>query len=262
MYDIISKEKINSLICDASYNIIVLETVSSTNLYLKELSKDGAPHETVVIADNQTNGRGRPGREFFSPSGTGIYMSILIHPDKTELQPGLLTVAAGVAVCRALESVCSTIPRIKWVNDIFVNGKKVCGVLAESLTNPLQGINSIIVGIGINVTTSSADFPGELSNIAGSVFPENATRNEIIAKVLAEFKMIYNSFDAKSLIEEYKSYLFVLGKKISFNQNGKTFSGIASDINTEGNLIVKLENGETITLKSGEVSLGSENFTE
>jgi len=79
---------------------------------------------------------------------------------------------------------------------------------------------------------------------------------------IAEFKMIYNSFDAKSLIEEYKSYLFVLGKKISFNQNGKTFSGIASDINTEGNLIVKLENGETITLKSGEVSLGSENFTE
>ncbi len=260
MSDIILKEKINSLICDTSYNITVLETVNSTNLYLKELAKNNFPHGTVIIANKQTSGRGRLGREFFSPADTGIYMSILIHPEEIKLDPYLLTVAAGVAVCRALKSVCNTSPFIKWVNDILINNKKVCGILAESLSCA-TGINSIIVGIGINVTTSVRDFPDNLNNIAGSVFPENATRNEIIAKVLAEFENLCNSDDAGKLIEEYKNLSLVLHKDLSFTKDGKSYKGTATDINIEGNLVVKLQNGETIILKSGEVSLGSENFT-
>lgn len=262
MFDIISKEKINSLICNTSYNLTVLETVNSTNAYLKELAKNNSPHGTVIIANKQTSGRGRLGREFFSPSGTGIYMSILIRPEEIELNPYLLTIAASVAVCRVLESVCSALPRIKWVNDIFINGKKVCGILAESLSNPTQGINSIIVGIGINVTTSAVDFPDELNTIAGSVFPENATRNEIIAKILTEFESICNADDAGKLIEEYKNFSLILHNKITFTKDGKLYTGTATDINLEGNLIVKLQNGETVTLKSGEISLGSENFTK
>ena len=187
-------------------------------------------------------------------------MSVLIRPEEINLNPYLLTIAAGVAVCRALESVCSETPYIKWVNDIFINNKKVCGILAESFSVSM-GINSIIVGIGINVTTSAADFPDELNNIAGSVFPENATRNEIIAKILTEFESVCNLNDARKLIEEYKAFSLVLNKELSFTKDGKSYTGIATDINIEGNLVVKLYGGETIVLKSGEISLGSGNFT-
>lgn len=260
MSDIISKDKIISLICDTSYNITVLETVNSTNLYLKELAKNNSPHGTVTIANKQTSGRGRLGREFFSPADTGIYMSVLIRPEEIKLSPYLLTIAAGVAVCRALESICTETPRIKWVNDIFINKKKVCGILAESLSGS-TGINSIIVGIGINVTTSASDFPDKLNSIAGSVFPQNATRNEIIAKILTEFESLCNWDDAGKLIEEYKNLSLVLNKELSFTKDGKRYTGIATNINIDGNLVIKLQSGKTITLKSGEVSLGSENFT-
>ncbi|MBQ9757391.1 MAG: biotin--[Clostridia bacterium] len=262
MADNIIKEEILSFIDKASsYDVIVLKTVNSTNSYIKKLTKDDAPHETVVIADKQTEGRGRLGREFFSPEGTGIYMSILLKPDKISLNPSLLTVAAGVAVCRTIKSISKTPPAIKWVNDIFLSGKKVCGILAESTADSKTGtINNIIVGIGLNVTTPSSVFPGKLSDIAVSLFPENTIRNKIIANIIDEFKRIYDFCDKECLIEEYKSYSCVLGKKISFTKGGETFAGIATDINMEGNLIVKLENGKTITLKSGEVSLGSENF--
>ena len=203
----------------ASYNIIVLKTVNSTNSYTKELAKGNASHETVVIADKQTDGRGRLGREFFSPEGTGIYMSVLLKPESLALDPSLLTVAAGVAVCRTINSISKNTPSIKWVNDIFFGGKKVCGILAESTTDSKTGtINNIIVGIGLNVTTPSNVFPGKLGEIAGSLFPKNTTRNEIIAKIIEEFKSIYDSKNAEKLIEEYKSYSCVLGKKISFTK--------------------------------------------
>ncbi|MBR2453319.1 MAG: biotin--[Clostridia bacterium] len=258
---IIKEEIISSSNKISSYNIIVLKTVNSTNSYSKELAKNNATHETVVIADKQTEGRGRLDREFFSPEGTGIYISILLKPDKISLSPSLLTVAAGVAVCRTINSISKNTPTIKWVNDIFIGGKKVCGILAESTTDTKSNtINNIIVGIGLNVTTPSNVFPGKLGEIAGSLFPENTTRNEIIVKIIEEFKNIYDFYDKESLVEEYKSYSCVLDKKISFTKCGETFVGIATDINIEGNLIVELDSGKTITLKSGEVSLGSANF--
>lgn len=260
---IIKEEIISSSDKISSYNIIVLKIVNSTNSYIKELAKNNTPHETLVIADKQTEGRGRLGRDFFSPEGTGIYMSVLLKPDYLTLDPSLLTVAAGVAVCRTINSISKNTPTIKWVNDIFVGGKKVCGILAESMTDSTSGtINNIIVGIGLNVTTPSDVFPGKLGDIAGSLFPENTTRNEIIAKIIEEFKSIYDSKDVEKLIEEYKNYSCVLGKKISFTKNGEAFTGIANDINMDGNLIAELDSGETISLKSGEVSLGSENFVE
>ncbi len=264
MADEIIKEGILSFTTKkTSLNIIVLKTVNSTNLHTKELAKNNAPHETIVIADHQAEGRGRLGREFFSPEGSGIYMSILLKPDKIILCPSLLTVAAGVAVCRVLNSIVKSPATIKWVNDIFVHGKKVCGILAESTSNPNKGtIDNIIVGIGLNVNTPDAVFPGKLNKIAGSVFPENITRNEITAKIINEFQKIYNTDNTQALIDEYKNYSCVLGKKIRFTKSGKAFSGTAIDINDEGNLIVVLDTGETSILKSGEISLGSENFTD
>lgn len=244
-------------------DIFVLETVNSTNSYAKDLGINGGIHGTVVIANHQTAGRGRLGREFFSPKDSGLYMSFIIRPDKIRIAPSLLTVAAGVAVCRAITSVTDKVPQIKWVNDIFLNGKKICGILAESGTSTNSSVlDYIIVGIGLNVSTASELFPGKLRDIAGSLFPQNINRSKIAAEIINEFEKIILSNNVEVLIDEYKSYSLILDKKISFTKNGETFTGTAVDINTEGNLVVDLENGETLALKSGEVSLGSGNFAQ
>ncbi len=243
-------------------DIFVLETVNSTNSYAKDLAINGAKHGTVVIANHQASGRGRLGRDFFSPKDSGIYMSLLIRPDKICIAPSLLTVAAGIAACRAITSLTNRTPKIKWVNDIFLNGKKVCGILAEGGTKTDSStLDYVIVGIGLNVSSSPEVFPGKLKDIAGSLFPKNITRSKIAAEIINSFGKLIQAENSEDLIEKYKSYSMILGKKISFTKNGETFTGTATDINIEGNLIVKLENGETVSLKSGEVSLGSENFT-
>lgn len=262
MNDKLSKSEILSRLDESSaLNVIVLKTVNSTNSYLKELAKNGTSNETLVVADSQTNGRGRLGRDFFSPSGSGIYMSILLKPEFIALRSELLTVAAGVAVCRALNEISEGTPKIKWVNDIFIDNKKVCGILAESLLDERKGLPfGIVIGIGLNVTTPAHMFPKELSHLAGSVFPTNITRNELITKIIDEFKKIYTSSDSNALIDEYKRYSLVLGKKISFKMSGNTFIGVATDINADGNLVVLLENGKELTLNAGEISLHSENF--
>lgn len=260
--DILLKEAILSFTQNPDFfDINILKTVNSTNSYTKDLAIKGAKHLTVVIADSQTNGRGRLGRDFFSPGGTGIYMSILIDPQKIKIPFSLLTIAAGVAVCRTLNSICKSPALIKWVNDIFVNGKKVCGILAESiLESDTPSPACVILGIGINVSTPQDIFPGKLSEIAGSIFPENADRNVIIAKILTELSAIFENSLSESLILEYKEHSLVLSKKISFTQNGKAYIGTATDINIEGNLVVRLDSGKEMVLKSGEVSLGSLNF--
>lgn len=244
-------------------DIFVLETVNSTNSYAKHLAINGGKHGTIVIANHQTSGRGRLGRDFFSPKDSGLYMSLVVRPDKTCISPSLLTIVAGVAVCRAITSLTDKTPQIKWVNDIFLNGKKICGILAESGTSASSStIDYVIVGIGLNVSTPSELFPGKLSDIAGSLFPKNISRSKIAAVIINEFEKIILSNNVENLIEVYKSYSLILGKKISFTNNGETFTGIAGDINIEGNLIVELENKEPVTLRSGEVSLGSGNFTD
>lgn len=237
-------------------DIIVLDTVNSTNTYAKELAQNGAKHHTVVIANHQTAGRGRLGREFFSPSDTGLYMSIILRPDRCSLNPTSVTIAAAVAVCRAIEKCCNTQPKIKWVNDIFLDGRKICGILAEAGTNS-GALDYIIVGIGINVSTQN--FPADLNNIAGSL-GHDIDRNLIAGKILDELNRLHPICGNSELIDEYKNRSLVLGKKIDFTQNGETYTGIATDINNEGNLIVTLENSETITLKSGEISLRSKNI--
>ncbi len=237
--------------------IILLESTDSTNHYAKNLARADAPSDTIVIANHQTAGRGRLGRSFFSPSGTGLYMSILLRPDSAPFDASRLTIAAGVAVCRAIKTLCDKKPQIKWVNDIFLDGKKVCGILAEAGTNN-DSLEYIIVGIGLNISTEV--FPDELSQIAGSLNP-SVSRSTIAGEIINEFYSARQLCTSEQLIDEYKDYSLVLGKKISFSKEGKAYTGIASDISIEGNLIVVLENGKAITLKSGEISLGSENFT-
>lgn len=255
--NVLSANAIHEQLCGIDIgDIIVLESINSTNTYAKELAQNGAKHNTVVIANHQTSGRGRLGKEFFSPSDTGLYMSIILRSVGCALDPTALTIAAGVAVCRAIENLCNKQPQIKWVNDIFLGGRKICGILAEAGTNS-GTLDYIVVGIGINVSTKN--FPSELSTIAGSL-GDSTNRSVLAGKVITEFNHLQPLGGTTELINQYKNRSLVLGKKIDFTKNGETYTGIATDINNEGNLIVTLENDETITLKSGEISLNSSNF--
>lgn len=238
--------------------LFLLETVGSTNQYAKELASHGASHNTVVIANHQTAGRGRLGRSFFSPSDTGLYMSIILNPRSATLNPSLFTVAAGVSVCRAIKHLCNKEPQIKWVNDIFLDRRKICGILAEGCSHS-GSLDYIILGIGINVSTPHNHFPNELSSIAGSL-DSGIDRNILAAEILEGLVNIISENNSSDIINEYKQLSLVLGKEIEFFKEGKQYKGIATDINMEGNLIVSLRNNEQLTLKSGEISLGSSNF--
>ncbi len=240
-------------------NVHIFDNIDSTNSYCKKLAEGSCETPILVVADTQTQGRGRLGRSFFSPAGTGIYMSILQRTNELSVPYNLLTVAAGTATCAELRSLCDKDIKIKWVNDIFADGKKVCGILAESIASPEAVMpTSVVVGIGINIST--LDFPEDIKNIAGSVNTNGITRNEIISRVIKRFIKICREYSTEKLINEYKKHSLVLGKKISFVQNNKAYNGIATDINIDGNLIIETTEGDTITLKSGEVSLGSKNF--
>ena len=230
--------------------MIYLDTVDSTNTYLKKLADDGASDRTAVVSATQTRGKGRLGRTFFSPPWSGLYMSVLLRSPKPETD---ITTIAAVAVCRILEKHFSVTAQIKWVNDIFVNKKKVCGILTEGVSCGAEFY--AVLGIGINVFEPQSGFPDELKNIAGSVCkhpPDKEVIKTLADEILKEFFEIYES---KNYIEEYRSRCFILGKTITLPNGEKC---IAVDVDNDINLIVKLQNGETIKIKTGEIKLNYE----
>ena len=240
--------------------ITVLDTVDSTNTYAKSLISGGETSPAIVAAAEQTGGRGRRGKSFFSPKGKGVYFSIILHPDMSLSATMLLTVAAAVAVARVTDRVSGRHTEIKWVNDVFCGGKKVCGILSEAVCNmELGAIESIVVGIGVNLSSRPEDFPEEIRSVAGSVFPHDVTRAQIIGAIASELLILAENLSAPQLISEYKKRLFILGHEIEYTKNGVKKYGIAEDVNSEGNLIVSC-GGERDILTSGEVSLGSTAF--
>ena len=253
------KESIKKALADKAggMDITLLESVDSTNNYAKKLPVGGIK---LVTAKMQTKGRGRLGREFFS-SGGGIYMSLALPTDIAP-EPNLCTIAAAVAVCRVIDKISDSTPGIKWVNDIFCDGKKVCGILCEGILTPdTTGLLAVIVGIGMNLYLDKKDFPEELRDIAGSVFPHSTSRNEIIAMLASEIIDILKEMTRKEIAEEYKSRLFILGMNVTYKKDNIEYSGIAEDINEYGNLIVNT-GSEKVVLSSGEITLGSSAFSK
>ncbi|MCL2815607.1 MAG: biotin--[acetyl-CoA-carboxylase] ligase [Oscillospiraceae bacterium] len=231
-------------------------SLESTNKTAKELAASGAKPGTVVIADCQSAGKGRYGRSFFSPPNRGIYMSFIVRP--RALSPTLVTLYAAVSVCRAIEEAAKKEPRIKWVNDIFLDGKKICGILTEAAADfQSGGIKRAVVGIGVNVTADESDFPEELKNIAGAVFQGEepaVTRNRLAAGIInhmADFENI----DEKETLGEYKKRLFMLGKRVWVSNSNETYEALAVDIDETGRLIVKKDDGRILPLSSGEVTV-------
>lgn len=257
--DILSSEGIQPYLRPEIYNsnILTYKTLDSTNIKAKQMALEGAPEYTVIIANEQTQGRGRLGRSFYSPCNTGIYMSLILKPQMDIASATLITTASSVAVCKALENVTKTVPSIKWINDIYLNNKKICGILTEAISDFESGtIESIILGIGINVSTETNDFPEELRQTAGSISSSpTVNRNHLIAEILNQIYEVYTNLAPGSYIEEYKSRSMILNQQIYYVKNNIKYNATPIDITETGGLVVQKENGEIETLTSGEVSI-------
>lgn len=231
--------------------------VDSTSSELKKRA-DTLPEGYVLLADRQTGGRGRRGRSFFSPAGTGIYMSILLRPALPPEEAVSVTTAAAVAACRAIEECTEEKPSIKWVNDIFVRGKKVCGILTEGQSAPDGGtFRWIVLGVGFNVTPPEGGFPGELSPVAGSVLPkrEAGVRPRLAAAFLRQFFALYDALPSKSASAEYRERCFLPGKEIFVLNGEEKLPARALDVDGECRLVVQYGDGRIEALHSGEVSV-------
>ena len=247
---------------EISQNISLYPSLKSTNTTAKELAIAGANHGTVIIADYQSGGRGRYNRSFYSPSDNGIYISFILRPSKHNLanNPTLITSFAAVSVCQAIEATTGKAPVIKWVNDIFLDNKKICGILTEAITDFESGnMQWIVLGIGINFTTPDEGFPKEIENTAGSVFSREQptiTRNRLTAELINRILDSKEDWGSEKIHRQYKERLFILGEKITVTEsNGAFFDAVAMDIDNIGRLIVKKDNDEILSLAAGEVSL-------
>lgn len=237
--------------------VILLPVVESTNTYAKELAAAGEPEGTLVVAEHQTAGRGRRGRSFFSTEGTGIYLSLVLRPELAPQKAVLLTSMTAVAVARAIDAVSGLRSGIKWVNDIFLHGKKVCGILVEAGLNPADGrLSYAIVGIGINV--GRLEFPEELQKIATTVSNEcgkEIAREELIAAVVNEMERLYPTLATGAFLKESRERSVLLGKEIRvLDAVHGDETARAVEIDEQGQLVVEV-GGKRRNLNSGEVSI-------
>ena len=240
--------------------IHVYATLESTNTTAKELSASEAAHGTVIIADGQTAGRGRYGRSFFSPPGHGIYISVILLPERLtwEGSATLITLRAAVSVCEVIEAATGKTPLIKWVNDVFLEGKKICGILTEAVTDSESGqVTRLIIGVGINFSTPESQFPEVIRQTAGSIFMRDeptVSRNRLAAEVVNKLMEAGEQPD-EALIDNYKRRLFILGSRVTVMGAAETYEATAVDVDDAGHLLVKTDDGEIRSLSSGEVRI-------
>ncbi|MEI0685234.1 biotin--[acetyl-CoA-carboxylase] ligase [Brachyspira pilosicoli] len=262
--DILSSKVIknNMLKYADKFNFIIHKTVASTNIIARELAINGAESGTVVIAEEQTSGYGRNGKSFFSPYGTGIYMSIILNlkKEKKIFNSSFITTAAAMAVSKSIEEISNENTQIKWVNDIFINGKKVCGILTEGAFSFEDGkLDYAVIGIGVNVNFPKNGFPKELNNIAASINSKNNAnsntksdiRNILVAKILENLYDYY--FNDVNFYEEYKKRSFLIGKKVSININNKEHIVKVLDIDKTFALVAEFQDGKIDKIVSGSI---------
>ncbi|MGN0667220.1 MAG: biotin--[acetyl-CoA-carboxylase] ligase, partial [Huintestinicola sp.] len=235
----------------------IFKTVDSTNSFAKSLAQLGAVHGMTVISEQQTLGRGRMGKKFHSPNNLGIYMSVIIRPRLSVEYALTITSCAAVAVAEAIEKLCGLECGIKWVNDIYTNGKKLCGILTEASIGVEQGgLEYAVIGIGINV--SNTIFPKELEEVATSIKLESGrsvSRSRLAAEILNSLERHLNNICSQDFIEEYRRRSILIGKKIMVSCNGKEEIADCIGIDSYGKLLIRRENGEEAALNSGSVSI-------
>ena len=240
-------------------NCIFLETVDSTNNYLKRAAEDGAVNGTLAVAEEQTGGKGRRGRSWETPKGTNIAMTILLRPEIRPEHASLLTLLMAMAVVRGIQKETGLQAGIKWPNDVVVDGHKVCGILTEMNTE-VDYINYVVIGTGINV--NQTEFPEEIREIAGSLklsAGHPVARAGLIASIMEELEDLYEVFlkteDLSALKDEYNRNCVTCGHEIRVLEPGHEYTGMTDGINDLGELVVKKADGETVCVYAGEVSV-------
>lgn len=235
------------------------DETDSTNIRARKLAEEGAPHGTLVVADSQTAGRGRRGKGWVSPRGTGIWMSMILRPSMSPMSASMLTLIAGLSVVRGVKRSTGLDAMIKWPNDAVLNGKKICGILTEMSTE-VEEIRYVIPGIGINVNMD--DFPEEIKDTATSLKLEagrSIRRSPVIAAVAESFEHYYDifmeTFDMSGLKEEYNTHLVNMDREVLVLDPRGQYSGRALGIDHEGSLLVRREDGSLSSVISGEVSV-------
>ncbi len=239
--------------------IVYKDTVTSTNTIAKDMAVKGEPEGTVIIGNHQTAGKGRLGRTWVSPSGTGIWMSVILRPDIVPTQAPFITILAALAVARSIEQVAEIKPGIKWPNDIVLNKKKVCGILTE-MSAEIERVNHIVVGIGINVNIDAEQYPEKLRNSATSikiVTGKKIDRKQLVQRILENFEAIYiqSQTERESLLEQYRNYSLTLDHQVKVIWQNRETEGKAIEITEDGELLVETNNGKVIKVFSGEVSV-------
>ena len=242
-----------------SEHIVFLDSTDSTNTQAKKLAASGASEGTVLIAAHQTAGRGRLGRQFHSPAGVGIYMSLILRPKCKPEKLMHLTCATGVAICDAAEEALSFRPGIKWINDLVYDRKKLAGILVELIFDSQGNVDAAIIGIGINCNHQVEDFPLELRDIATSaalITGEKVNRSVLAAAMIRHlYEMSENIFMPDHTMEQYRRDCVTIGQQVSIHRGDQTYYGQALSVDAEGGLLVRYDNGETATVTSGEVSV-------
>ena len=258
--DVLSAAGVEKYLKNQSLNIRVVDTVDSTNAAMKRMAAEGAPQGSVLIANQQSAGRGRMGRSFFSPPGTGIYMSLLLRPRMDAQRATLVTASAAVAVAEAIEQLSGEPVQIKWVNDVLFHGRKVCGILTEAAMDFESGlIDYVVPGIGVNTAVPAEGFPEELQGIAGAAFgieqvPE--LRCRLAAEILNRFMGYYACLGSRACYEAYKSRSVVIGKDVQLLSPGKeALPARVLDIDEDFALVVRTEDGQVQRVNAGEISL-------
>lgn len=263
MSDRITKENITSYLPDRYKNnpVYIYDTLDSTNILARQLAAENAPHGTVVIARQQTAGRGRLGRSFFAPD-EGIYLSIIIRPAFDPEKALLVTPAAAVATAEAIEKISGHDAKIKWVNDIYIDNKKVCGILTEGITSAETcRLEALILGIGVNTTLR--DFPPALLEIAGAV-EGDYSRSELAACIIAGTLDLADSIEEKNFLDAYRSRSLLTGMTVNVFKG--TYKLDPTDeipsrparvlgIDDDGGLQVIYSDGTRETLTTGEVTI-------
>ena len=259
--DILSPQGIRKHLSDrcGALTLEVLPTADSTNAQMRKLADAGAPEGAVLVSNHQSSGRGRQGRSFFSPADTGVYLSLLLRPkDLLPRQALSLTTMAAVAACDAIESVSGKPAGIKWVNDVYMDGKKVCGILTEASVSVESGaLEYVVLGVGMNVYPPEGGFPGELAATAGTIFPTGQSdgKNMLAAAFLNRFWALYLSGDFTGFVARYREKSILTGKKVWVDTPGGKEEAQVLEIDDHCGLKVRYSDGTLQTLVSGEVSI-------
>lgn len=256
---IVSAQSIEKHLNHNNIRVVVKDSVTSTMTLCKELCEKGEAEGLLLVAKEQTQGKGRLGRSFISKDKTGIYFSLILRPYMSPQDSLLITTCAAVAVARAIEKHSGKGTKIKWVNDIFIDDKKVCGILTEASFDMETGrLAYAVLGIGINVYFDSDTIPEEIKDIAGSVFDNENYDSEAVSKIVADtvnfFMEEYSHLTKKQFFTEYEKRMYLTGKRILVIKPDETKSAIARGIDNSFRLLVEYENGESEYLSTGEVS--------